>query len=828
MGKNLVIVESPAKAKTISKILGPDFTVMPSVGHVRDLPQDELGIDASNGFAMSYEISPGKTKVVSELRKAAKAADKIYLAPDPDREGEAIAWHLHEVLAPAAKGKEFLRVQYNEITPRAVTYAIDHPGAIDMDRVNAQQARRAIDRYVGFDTSKRLWRKVKGAKSAGRVQTVALRLVCEREESIRAFKPSPYWVVSAKVSKDAANASPFEVRLAKINGEKVEITTEDRAKAVMADLDPRQMRVAAVRRREVSKHALPPFITSSLQQAASSVLGYSPSRTMSLAQRLYEGVDIGGSTIGLITYMRTDAPAVSQDARDASREFIERSYGREFLPEKPNVYRSRQSAQEAHEAIRPTDVTRTPDSLAGALDPQELKLYDLIWRRFVASQMAPASLAQRTVEVEAVPAAGTTSDSYIFTATSTEVVFEGFLKVMKLDIRKTLKAPEGRENIDDAEDEDDAEVEALPALADGEALRRLAWLSDRKETKPPSRYSEASLIRAMEENGVGRPSTYASIIETLHDREYVSKGRKPLQPTPLGEDACRFLTQRYPTLFDVAFTARMEEDLDEVEEGKEDWRQLLGDFHGKFTDWLKEAPADTDKLQAVFAECEKVSKWNEPVKRGRRVIDDDKFYHSIRAQYDEGQKAVTNPQLESLVKVALRYEDQNPGVKDRLVALGFGDLVQSGAVVEPPPGMEEKFALLLSHELPERQRMIAESIKSQMESRRTLSAKQIALIDTLLERIAPQIENAQEVLGKLGVKVSDAALEPDTESPVLIERLSRIKEWKPAVKRGRRVFDDKDFAKSLTDQFNRSGSLTPRQRAALSKMLGRYKDQVGE
>ena len=399
MAKHLVIVESPAKAKTISKILGSDFVVMPSVGHIRDLPQKERGVDVDNGFKIQYEIAPGKTKVVSELKKAVKDADKIYLAPDPDRVGEAIAWHLHEVLAAAGKGKEFLRVQYNEITPRAVTYAIAHPGQIDMDRVNAQQARRVIDRLVGFDVSKRLWRRVRGARSAGRVQTVALRLVCEREDKINAFTPEAYWIIGATLSKDGADAVPFDVKLARIDGEKAEVKTEERAKAILADLEPRKMRVQALRTREVMKHALPPFITSSLQQAASSVLGFSPSRTMSLAQRLYEGIDVGeGAPVGLITYMRTDAPAVAKDAQDAALEFINGKFGSAYAPEKPNFYKSRGNAQEAHEAIRPTDVARTPESLAGKLDAPELKLYDLIWRRFIASQMAPARLSQRTVE----------------------------------------------------------------------------------------------------------------------------------------------------------------------------------------------------------------------------------------------------------------------------------------------------------------------------------------------------------------------------------------------------------------------------------------------
>ena len=829
MAKHLVIVESPAKAKTISKILGADFVVMPSVGHIRDLPQKERGVDVDNGFKIQYEIAPGKTKVVSELKKAVKEADKIYLAPDPDREGEAIAWHLHEVLAAAGKGKEFLRVQYNEITPRAVNYAIAHPGQIDMDRVNAQQARRVIDRLVGFDVSKRLWRRVRGARSAGRVQTVALRLVCEREDKIKAFTPEAYWIIGATLSKEGPGAVPFDVKLARIDGEKAEVKTEERAKAIIADLESRKMRVLAIRTREVMKHALPPFITSSLQQAASSVLGFSPSRTMSLAQRLYEGIDVGdGAPVGLITYMRTDAPAVAKDAQDAALAYISGAFGPGFVPEKPNFYKSRGNAQEAHEAIRPTDVTRTPESLAGKLDAPELKLYDLIWRRFIASQMAPARLSQRTVDVEAVPADGTTlppATSYVFSATSTEVAFEGFMKVMKLDIRKSLRANEGKD--DDREEETD-EVDVLPPLAEKEPLVRLHWIDERKETKPPARYSEASLVKALEENGVGRPSTYASIIETLHDREYVEKGRKPLLPTELGTEACKYLTHRFPILFEVDFTAKMEEDLDEVEEGKEDWRNILSEFYDNLRSWIKEPPADKDKLEKVFAEFAKITKWAETVKRGRRTIDDEKFFKSIKDQYEAGQKNVTAPQLESLVKVVLRYDKQLPGIRERMRDLGFGEIVEENMRPELPAGTAEKFDVLLSLELPERQRLFVESVKQQMESGRSLSQKQLSAIDSVLLRMAPSIPNAGEVLAKFGLATDSATLEKDTESPALIQKLALITKWKEPVKRGKRVFDDKEFAQSVSEQFKRNGTLSPRQRAAISKLLGRYKDQVGE
>ena len=833
MGKHLVIVESPAKAKTIGKILGPEYTVMASVGHIRDLPEKERGIDIEEKedgyhFSLHYENASGKNKIISDLKKAVKEADKIYLAPDPDREGESIAWHLHEVLAASGKGKEFLRVQYNEITPRAVTYAINHPGQINQDRVNAQQTRRVIDRLVGFDVSKRLWRRVKGARSAGRVQTVALRLVCEREEKVKAFTPEMYWILGAVLRKDAPGASDFIVKLSKINGEKAEIKSAEAAEAILRDLEPRSMRVAALRSREIVKHALPPFITSSLQQAASSFLGISPGTTMKIAQKLYEGMDIGsGAPVGLITYMRTDAPAISKDAQEAALDFISSTYGADFCPEKPNFYKAKGNAQEAHEAIRPTDVTRTPEKLAGILDPQSLKLYDLIWRRFVASQMAPAKLLQKSVDVEAVPQAATAdAASYIFTATSTEAAFEGFLKVMKLDIRKTIRISEGKDADEREEDSDD--IDALPVLAEGEPLVRVSWIDEQKETKPPARYSEASLVKALEENGVGRPSTYATIIETLHAREYVAKGRKPLIPTDLGTNACDYLVNRFPVLFEVNFTAGMENDLDKIEEGGIEWQKLLSDFYVKLNEWMIDPPADTEALKAVFAEIGKITKWADVVKRGRRTIDDSKFCSSIREQFESGKKAVTEAQLESLVKVVLRYDDQIPDVRDHMSALGFEDLVAGSIRPELPPELDKKFEILLSIDLPERQRILVESIKSQKDSGRNLSAKQISVIDSVLVRNAAKVPNAEATLAEVGLKIAPEALEEDTESPALIEQLSKITDWKEPVKRGKRVFDDKEFAESVIAQFKRNNALSPRQRAAISKILARYKDQLGE
>ena len=456
MSKKLVIVESPAKAKTIGKFLGRNYTVKSSVGHIRDLPERSIGIDIENNFTPKYVLSKGKTKVVAELKSAAKSCDAIYLAPDPDREGEAIAWHLQEILAPVAGDKPVYRVQYNEITRRAVVNAFDNPGTINMLRVDAQQARRVLDRIVGYMVSPMLWRRLRRGLSAGRVQSVALRLVAEREAQIQAFNSEPYWVLGANVRRTSAPLDPFMVKLARVDGEKPSVRSEEIANELLDELKGATMQVAAVRHRENERRPLAPFITSTLQQAASSVCKFSPNRTMSLAQKLYEGVALGaeGNT-GLITYMRTDSVSISTDARNAARDYIVATFGERYYPAKPNFFKSRTSAQEAHEAIRPTDVARTPEMLKGVLDGPSLRLYELIWKRFVASQMSAARIAQKTVEIE--PVKSGMAHSYSFSAAASEAVFDGFLKVMALDIHK--KKPE-----EDDSDEEADEVDRLPPL----------------------------------------------------------------------------------------------------------------------------------------------------------------------------------------------------------------------------------------------------------------------------------------------------------------------------------------------------------------------------
>lgn len=820
MGKKLVIVESPAKAKTIGKMLGPDYLVKSSVGHIRDLPERALGVDIERGFTPKYVVSPDKAKTVAELKKAAKTADAIYLAPDPDREGEAIAWHLQEILADEAKDVPFYRVQYNEITARAVKAAFERPGTIDINRVNAQQARRVLDRIVGYKVSPMLWRRVKRGLSAGRVQSVALRLVSEREREIQAFKIEEYWVLGANVARQTPPKDPFKIKLVKIDGEKPAIHSEGAARALLTEIEGSQMCVKDVRIRETSRRPLPPFITSTLQQAASSVCGFSPNRTMSLAQKLYEGVDIGSAgTVGLITYMRTDSFNVARDAQVAAKDFITVTYGSEYYPEKPNYYKSRSNAQEAHEAIRPTDVTRTPESLKGVLDAQSLKLYELIWKRFVASQMAAAKLEQKTVEIQ--PVKEGLSHAYTFFASASEVLFDGFLKVMAINIHKKKE---------DDEEEEIEEVDHLPPLAEGDVLQVLEWLSDRKETKPPARYSEASLIRALEANGVGRPSTYASIIETLNSRDYTVREKRQLVPTELGLKVNDLLVAKLDPLFNVGFTASMEEELDHVEEGRTEWTQMMGDFYSRFSTWMeqaKEPPADQAKVEGVMALVSQITEWAPEVQHGKRKYSDARFVTSISDQIEAKEKPISDKQVEALVKIALRYRSQIPDLDAKLTALGYQELVASDQALASTESAMMRFDLLETIELSESQASFVDSLRNQVVHGRKLSDKQMAALERIIVQNAVQFEDFDAVRKQLGLSSEEAKPEQDTESPLLLEMLGQVTTWQEPVTRGKKkVFNDKDFYDSLAGQFARQQSLTVRQRAAIKRMVFRYKGQI--
>ncbi|MDA0578370.1 MAG: type I DNA topoisomerase [Verrucomicrobia bacterium] len=814
MGKKLVIVESPAKAKTINKILGSGYVVKSSIGHVRDLPSRELGVDVENHFKPKYVVAEGKKKVIDGLKAEAKACDAIYLAPDPDREGEAIAWHIQQLLKPGNKDKKFYRVQYNEITERAVRQAFDNPGEINMARVDAQQARRVLDRIVGYMVSPMLWRRVQRGLSAGRVQSVALRLVCEREAEIEKFVPEPYWIMGAMARKRVDPRDPFAITLSRINDEKFEITTEARAAEVRADLEGRPLRVVEIAKRAVTRNPLPPFITSTLQQAASSVCGFAPKRTMRLAQTLYEGVDLGEGPLGLITYMRTDSVSVANDAMTACRAWVGETFGAEYVPESPNVYRSRSGAQEAHEAIRPTDVTITPEKLAHRLEAPELKLYRLIWDRFVASQMAPAKLEQRTVKIEAVPKASA-DPRYLLTATASDVLFPGFFKVMRLQKAKKDDGEEGEEE------------GVLPPMVEGESLDCVEWTGVRKETKPPARFSEAALIRELERNGVGRPSTYAATLGTLQDRRYIDNEKRTLRPTDLGRRVNTLLVETLNSLFDVTFTASMEESLDEIEAGKTVWTDMLETFYKQFLGWMENTklpPADADKVRDVLVILEDVTTWAEPTKRGKRTYSDDKFVESVRDQLAKKEKAISQRQLEALIRIIWRYKDQLPTAEARLRELGFGLMLDQADMQPPDANTFGKLELALGLELNERSRAFVVSLNERATGGRSLSPAQLNALHGVLDRNAARIENyaaIREAFGMGALEVID-----DQESGPLLAAMRGVSEWKPAVARGKRVFDDKVFLESLAQQFAGRGALSPRQRAALKKMLNRYRVQI--
>jgi DNA topoisomerase I len=573
MAKSLVIVESPAKAKTIGKYLGKGFVVMASLGHIKDLPKKDLAVDVEHEFKPKYEVIEGKKKLIAELKKAAKDVDSVYLAADPDREGEAICWHLKEELEPKKSGKPAIyRVMFNEITASAVKKAFESPRAVNVSLVDAQQARRVLDRLVGYKISPLLWDKVRRGLSAGRVQTVALRLIVDREREIRAFIKREYWTIDAGLN--AKKPPLLTARLQKRNDETPAIADEATATGIVADLEGASYLVRSVTTKEKRRHPVPPFITSTLQQESARKLRFSVKRTMMLAQGLYEGKELGVEGLtGLITYMRTDSTRVSDDALGEVRAFIGEQYGSEYLPESANVYKTKKGAQDAHEAVRPTSVLRTPDSLEGQLAEDELKLYRLIWWRFVASQMKPAVFDQTTIDIEAT---GRSGDKYIFRATGSVPKFDGFLKVYK----------EGK---DQSDEEDEEEKHKLPVVTEGETLRFKTIEPEQHFTEPPPRFTEATLVKELEADGVGRPSTYASILTTIQDREYVKKEGGKFTPTELGMVVTDLLLESFENIFDVRYTARMEEELDEIEEGKIDWRVSMAEFYQRFEKDLEHA-----------------------------------------------------------------------------------------------------------------------------------------------------------------------------------------------------------------------------------------------
>ncbi len=636
--KSLLIVESPAKVKTISKFLGKDFTIKASIGHVKDLPKKELGVDVESNFTPTYMAIEGKEKVLRELKKAAKDADKVFLGPDPDREGEAIAWHIAEELN--GDSDKILRVEFNEITGKAVTEAIKHPRKINKSLVDAQQARRVLDRLVGYKLSPLLWRKVSGGLglSAGRVQSVALRLVVDREREIEAFKPEEYWSITAAL--EGKEPPPFHAKLSQINGQKADIKNESEAAGIVKDLDEKTFAVKKIEKNNRKRSPAPPFITSTLQQEASRKLRFNAKKTMLMAQNLYEGLELGEEgSVGLITYMRTDSVRVASEAQYEAKEFITKQFGNDYAPQKPPTYKSKKSAQEAHEAIRPTSVFRTPESIKNYLAKDQYQLYTVIWNRFIASQMSPALLEQTSIDIAAKSRDLGEADKYMFRATGTVVKFPGFMSLYT-------------ESADEASEENGT----LPVLTEGEALKTISVTPKQHFTQPPPRYTEATLVKELEAKGIGRPSTYATILSTIQ-KKYTEKPEGRFKPTELGLVVSDFLVERFPELMDIGFTAKMEDNLDKIEEGKSKWAKVIKDFYTPFDKDLEEAMKLLGKVKPedipTDEKCEKcgkpmVIKWG---RHGRFMAcsgyPECKNTRPLASQQtsDSGQQAETESQL---------------------------------------------------------------------------------------------------------------------------------------------------------------------------------------
>jgi DNA topoisomerase-1 len=596
LAKKLVIVESPAKAQTLKKFLGKDFDVTASGGHVRDLPPKSLGVKVDQDFTPNYTILKGKEKIVKDLKAAAAKADVVFLAPDPDREGEAIAWHLKAILG---QNKKIKRIEFHEITKDAVTNAVKHPREIDLARVNAQQARRILDRLVGYKLSPLLWKKVRKGLSAGRVQSVAVRLICEREDEINKFKAEEYWDILANLTTTQANT--FDAKLVAKGekplgvrpSEKGEVLgSKEQAEKIVNELKDASFVVSAVSKKEQLRHPAPPFITSTLQQEAARKLGFTAKRTMAVAQKLYEGVDLKDEgRHGLITYMRTDSVRIAKEAEEAVRDQIKKLFGANYLPDQPLKYKMKKQAQDAHEAIRPTSLLRHPDKIKADLKPDEFKLYDLIWKRFFACQMKPAVIDQTAVDIAA--------KDYRFRANGSIIKFDGFIKVYTES---------------DDEEEEKKEGEAiLPALSEGDKLTLNKLKPEQHFTQPPARYNEASLVKELEKRGIGRPSTYAPIMSTIQERGYVDKEGRALKPTEIGMTTNSLLVKHFPVILDIKFTAHLEDELDDIVEEKMDWLETLKEFYEPFSKALAEAEVKMEKVKKDEVTNEKCPNCGQPI-----------------------------------------------------------------------------------------------------------------------------------------------------------------------------------------------------------------------
>ena len=845
MSKQLVIVESPAKARTIGRILPPEYIIKASMGHIRDLPENSFGVDIEHDFAPQYEESKARGHNLGELKTAAKNAQDIYLASDPDREGEAIAWHLQEVLRRINKNAKFHRVSFHEITRGAITRAFEAPGTIDMNRVDAQQARRVLDRIVGYQISPLLWSRIERGISAGRVQSVALRLVCEREREILAFIPKEYWVFEALFNPDAIPGRSFRAKLAKIDGQTIDVPDEKQAQELRALIDSaKAWRIADLETAPRRKFAPPPFITSTLQQAASSAMGFTANQTMQTAQQLYEGITLANGPVGLITYMRTDAVNIAAEAQAACRDYIAKTFGADYVPPKPNFYKTKANAQAAHEAIRPTDVNLTPDMLRPYLNPAQLKLYTLIWRRFVACQMNPALLETTTVVVEnPAPAAHVFS----FRASATVTRFPGFLAVY--NIKDETHSPE------DDQDDSAPDPELLGLLRPGSSCSLSGCKPEQKFTEPAPRYSEATLIKELESNGIGRPSTYATIVNTIQVRKYVTREKGKLIPTDLGFRVNDYLVQSLPELFQVGFTADMEKKLDNVEDGEVEWTAMLRDFYGVFSGWLRQAkfadaPAD-DKAAALIRILSDFQDWEKPVPQPgvKRPFNEKTFFNSVVAKKKSGVP-VTVKQWNALLSIAAKYRSRLPGIEEAVRRYGFEQELnaaadklsarleaikerraeQEAAVQKPDadPRLDAVFqaAEKVKWNKPERIRgrvyddaSFVESLRKQYASGKTLSAKQIAALLRVIRKYPGQFpENG--LAAAAPVPPPNPAAKAQIDS--LLNAFRSFESWnEPTVRRGR-TFSDRDFIASLAKQHAAGKVLSEKQIAALERMAGKY------
>ena len=834
MSGKVLIVESPTKARTISKMLGKEYKTFASMGHVRDLPERVLGVDINNNFAPVYEDIPRSKKILSEIRAAAKNSDTIYLATDPDREGEAIAWHLQELLEKSCRNKKFLRVSFHEITRSAIEKALTAGGSVNKDLVDAQQARRVLDRVVGYKVSPLLWSQIAKGASAGRVQSVALRLIVERERAINAFEPEEYW--NFELDFTAACGAAFTARLFKIDGADFKVSDSAEAGRIRRVIEGAgQYAVSSVSRSRKHRNPYPPFTTSTMQQAANRQLRMSATSTMKAAQALYEGVELGsGGATGLITYMRTDSVNIAAEAREAARRYIASAFGKEYVPAKPNIYRSKSMAQEAHEAIRPTDVTRTPESLKNVLSGAELKLYTLIWKRFVASQMSPAELDMITVDVDA---AG--DDGHVYTArcSASATVFKGCTVVYTDDEKLT---------------EQENRLSMLAGITQGEACVLDKLEPMQKFTEPPPRYTEASLIKELEENGVGRPSTYASIIRTIETRKYITHEKTQLLPTELGTKVCDFLVMTLPDLFNVEFTRKMESELDQVEEGKVEWTSMMRIFYDSFAKWLDEAKMhgapEKDSAAALLELFTRVQFPPAPESKRRAPRSDAAFVESLRKSFST-KGSMSARQFAALCAMAGKYAEQVP----ELAAYSKSREADGGEAVGDTVSidLEPVFAALDKVKFTPAEnngghkgfdvKKFYDSFRKQYSSGRALSDRQKGVLFRILCDYQQEIPQAEKLISLFdGIAAAGAAVKKITAeneqqavpaAPAELNKagqedldfLATVVKWDEPVKRGRRVYDDREFFNSISQQKARGRVLSDKQLAALAKLAAKYR-----